>query len=441
MKTTFVQFIQRHRKRWPWIIAGLVVLAWLLPRCTFPLLIPPKGKIAFASDREGRSIIYTMNADGANQTALTEELESSGGAEWSPDGRYIAFWAEHEGKDGLWVMEADGSNKIKVFDGSLFGPRYWSPDSTHIAFVSSNLGERGFEHHTYIVNRDGTGLVNVNPDDEGDFSWSPDGMRLAFESERDGNREIYVVNRDGSGLTNLTKHPAHDGGFSWSPDGVRLAFESERDGNWEIYVVNRDGSGLTRLTDQPTWDKFPRWSPDSDRIAFFSDRDNRSGIYIMNSDGTNLRWLGEGWYPQWSPDGRRIATGVRNGLRVIPLDGSRPVWIGDPLGCSLDGPTWSPDGRRLMASARSFFPPQTDVTGPWDFLFLLSSNGLGRKNLGRYVVSAYSWSPDGRYLAFSRGTTVERKDIFVRSANGWFEFRLTRNDWYDGSPAWQPQVQ
>jgi TolB protein len=48
---------------------------------------------------------------------------------------------------------------------------------------------------------------------------------------------------------------------SWSPDGQRIAFSSERDGNLEIYVINIDGSGLTRLTDHPGDDSSPAWSP------------------------------------------------------------------------------------------------------------------------------------------------------------------------------------
>lgn len=56
------------------------------------------------------------------------------------------------------------------------------------------------------------------------------------------------MNADGSGQTRLTRNEASDSGIAWSPDGTRIAFSSNRDGNYEIYAMNADGSGQTRLT-------------------------------------------------------------------------------------------------------------------------------------------------------------------------------------------------
>ena len=61
-------------------------------------------------------------------------------------------------------------------------------------------------------------------------AWSPDGKRIAFTSNRDGNYEIYVMNADGTGLRNLTQPPGAGQLRAWSPDGKRLAFISNRDG-------------------------------------------------------------------------------------------------------------------------------------------------------------------------------------------------------------------
>lgn len=92
-------------------------------------------------------------------------------------------------------------------------------------------------------------------------SWSPDGRKIAFVSERDGNSEIYMMNADGSDVTRLTDHSADDWGASWSPDGRKIAFVSDRDGNDEIYMMNADGTNVTRLTNNPGVDKFPVWQP------------------------------------------------------------------------------------------------------------------------------------------------------------------------------------
>ena len=74
---------------------------------------------------------------------------------------------------------------------------------------------------------------------DGSFSWSPDGRRIAFVSDRDGNDEVYVINADGSGLRNLTRNPARDGQPDWSPDGRTIGFVSKRGGNRDIYVDER----------------------------------------------------------------------------------------------------------------------------------------------------------------------------------------------------------
>jgi Tol biopolymer transport system component len=67
------------------------------------------------------------------------------------------------------------------------------------------------------------------------------------------------MNADGSGVRRLTDHPGLDQAPVWSPDGARLAFQSDRDGNWEIYTIGADGSGLTNLTKSPAEETQPKW--------------------------------------------------------------------------------------------------------------------------------------------------------------------------------------
>src|SRR5436190_24267124 len=123
--------------------------------------------------------------------------------------------------------------------------------SGQIAFASDRLGQ----FDIYLMNANGTGIQRLTDDLAFDFwpSWSPDGSRIAFTSDRDSqtgsvNLEIYVMNADGTGVTRVTSDTAQDDEPAWSPDGTRLAFRSNRDGNAEIYVVNADGSGRGRLT-------------------------------------------------------------------------------------------------------------------------------------------------------------------------------------------------
>ena len=246
-------------------------------------------------------------------------------------------------------------------------------------------------------------------------AWSPDGSRIAFNSDRDGNTEVYAMNADGSGVARLTYNDAVDGGPAWSPDGRRIAFESTRDGNWEIYVMNADGSGVTRLTHNDAYDWSPAWSPDGRRIAFHSKRDGNREIYVMNADGSGVtRLTYNGAFdsgPNWSPDGRRIAFGSdRDGdfeVYVMNADGSGVTRLADNDGGT---PAWSPDGRRIAFSS--------ERDGNWE-IYVMNADGSGvtrlTHNSGRDLFPA--WSPDGRQIAF-HSHRDGNMEIYVMNAAG-----------------------
>jgi TolB protein len=86
---------------------------------------------------------------------------------------------------------------------------------------------------------------------------------------------------DGSDVRRLTSGPGMDMRPAWSPDGKRLAFTSNRDGNYEIYLVNADGSGLRRLTHNPERDDYPAWHPDGRHLAVVSERAGRFDLYLV----------------------------------------------------------------------------------------------------------------------------------------------------------------
>ena len=151
-----------------------------------------------------------------------------------------------------------------------------------------------------------------NPAVDGDPSWAPDGRRIAFESDRDGNWEIYVMDSDGSNPRRLTRHIGLDWSASWSPRGEHIAFQSFRSGSFEIYVMDVDGANLLNLTNNDDAnDEWPSWSPDGERIAFESyGKRRKSDIYVMDADGSNLHRLTKDAEDDYTPNWDRSAFSV-----------------------------------------------------------------------------------------------------------------------------------
>ncbi len=261
---------------------------------------------------------------------------------------------------------------------------------------------------------------------------------IAFVTNRDGNEEIYWMAADGSMQENLTNNRATDGHPSWSPDGSRLAFHSDRqDGDFEIYSMSVNGSELRRLTNSPGWDGQPEWSPNGRYIAFESARNGAFEVFIMNSDGSNTYLIPNstnGGYPTWSPDGSQIAFSM---IR----DDNRDIYI-----CNLDGgnlrrltdntaedwmPRWSPDGSYIIYSS--------NINGNFD-LFRINVDGSNLKQLTFGSSNEWwpvSWSSSREQIAYTVDT-YGSWDIFFMSSSGQELLRLTDSSANDLWPACQP---
>lgn len=272
----------------------------------------------------------------------------------------------------------------------------------------------------------------------------PQGARVAFHSSVQGNFEIYSVRPDGANLTNLTRHPGNDLYPSWSPDGQRLVFASDRDGAdiglFDLYIMNRDGSGLTRLTNSPeSRDDLPVWSNDGNWIAFVSDRDGDSDIYAVTVDGSQLVRVTDNVdvtdsYPDWSPDDSQIVFMSDEGrldfeIYRINRDGTGRVRL--PQSDANEAyPSWSPDGTRILFSSGR--------DGNWK-IYTMDLDGNDLRNLtstGANDTRA-RWSPDGSKITFQSdrsGTT----DIYTMNADGSDIQRITSSPARDASPDWSP---
>ena len=234
----------------------------------------------------------------------------------------------------IYIVDYDGANPIRVTNtATLNVAPAWSPDNQVIAYTSwrpSSAGSFGVFQDiilSYIQVGRRTTPANGSPDRQNYLpAWAPDGTKLAFTSNRDGNPEIYVMNQDGSGIRRMTNSPSIDVSPTWSPTGNQLAWVSDRTGLPKIYLMNSDGTGQRLLVPDPRSDR-PTWSRGKfNEIAYASQTGPGYDIKIYSFEkGEAIKvtdGIGSNESPSFSPNGRHIAfTSTRNGkAQVFTVD-------------------------------------------------------------------------------------------------------------------------
>ena len=235
---------------------NVVALTTATPQLDFSINVHPSwspdgSKIAFTSNRNGqrKSEIWVMNANGTGLVQLTTNIQLGtdgggpvfsvdGAPAWSPDGSRIVFYSTRDGlaDTELYVMNADGSNQTRLTD-NIADDRNpaWSPDSQRIAFDLNGTSNIGLN----IINRDGSNLVNVVHDGFNP-SWSPDGGRFVFtalDPNNDFKPAVYTINVDGTNKTKLTNNFSSSRAPSWAPAS------SAPISTFTISGVVKDGNG------------------------------------------------------------------------------------------------------------------------------------------------------------------------------------------------------
>lgn len=249
---------------------------------------------------------------------------------------------------------------------------------------------------------------------------------IAFESTQSGDWDVWIMDADGSNQANLTSFQGKDDrGPDWSPDGGKIAFYADRDGDgdFDIWVMDADGSNQTQLTDSQADDRHPAWSPDGTEIAFSSDRDGFREIWVMDADGTDVEQLtddgvGLGNHrPDWDPqdDGFIVFDTGRFGtteLEIAKLDRSNPPVDGGGVArltnnaASDSRPRFNPTGTEITFT--------TDRDGGDFEVYLMDDDGGNQTRLtnSQGIDADPSWSADGTFIGFASNRTVDF-DIFI----------------------------
>jgi dipeptidyl aminopeptidase/acylaminoacyl peptidase len=279
------------------------------------------GKLVF-TDVPPSYTAYVYDLASDTQQALTPDYIQDFGRRWPIDETHVLVdlcfarnycWPEVRG-----IVNAQDLDRFEIARQLWqedYGPPSWSPDGKYIAFAKES-GPHLLVFNAYVMNSDGTDMVDLTPNDykDGfDFIWSPDNAHLAFTCS--GNYRLCIAARDGSSLKRVTVANAPISTIAWSPDGASIALVIREISGYQLFIIDADGSNPRRLlpTERP-WIGELAWSPNSTQIAFVSgDQENNIGeLYFVNPDGTNLHDLSQSnlpneFSPVWSPDGSHIA--------------------------------------------------------------------------------------------------------------------------------------
>ena len=264
-------------------------------------------------DESRQYAVYIINLQTGERRRVTNPGEFAGETtpRFSPDGKSIAFVRVFADKNqDLFVVQAAGGEAEQItFDKTIIHSLAWDADGRNIFFVSYRGGT---QPNIWRVSANGGEVSEVTATSGRDISnvaVAPDGKTLAF-IEHNRNADIWRVSANQPSPRKFAASVYSEQDASFSPDGLRVVFASNRTGKYAIWLADADGKNLRQLVDAPFSVGEPRFSPDGAQIVYRGLADENPDIYIVPVEGGAARRLtenaGRNSAPTWSADGKEI---------------------------------------------------------------------------------------------------------------------------------------
>ncbi len=333
-------------------------------------------------------------------------VKSIGGAQISPDGKYVAYtvnetdWKQDAFVTHIWLANVATGKTFQLTRGEKSsGNPQWSPDGAWLAFTSNRVGDK---NQIFVIHPDGGEAMQLTKAENGvnGFAWSQDGKSIAFTSSdadekaakarKDHLGDFEVVRREYNhshlwtfDVAEALKAPVTGTqrtrgkefsvtSFSWSPDGRVVAFSATKNpdlingGTSDIYLYDFDGQVSKLLVAQPGPDSNPRWSPDGKQIVFSSAMGNpkyyhsNSRLAVVSVNGGAPRSITDAFdeqpgFVEWNADGiyfgglQKTASHL---FRVDPATG-RVARVTAPDNLMAGGFSFTKDGKQIAFTSPS----------------------------------------------------------------------------------------
>ncbi len=331
----------------------------------------------------------------SNTDSHIEALVSAGaihGVDVSPDGRWICYGTSEGGRTQVWIQSLENRNERRQLSPGPEAAQQpkWSPRGDLIAFLQDVGGDENFQ--VYAVDPQGGRIMDLTrcPGKlHENFSWSWDGRRIAYVSNRDGQFDVYSSDIENGTVRRLTDHPSVHHSPEFSPDGSLISYcsnRAEHRSNWDTLVAATDGGDERLITDH---------DGEADEMSYYA-----------------------GQLPLWSPDGRRVlvASSIRGNYDIMAIDvvSRERTWLLQSPDDEMNA-RWSPDGERLAFVLNHdgnlvLHVRDLSTGNQWRVSHAEGVSGsLGMRGKG----PDYRWTPDGQSIVYGYSGPCEAGSVWI----------------------------